>query len=891
MADKYQTREERRKLQQGKPANKKDKRKKRSIFKRLFLAFFLICLIGLLSGVATFAYYASNAPKLNKKMLTDPVASTIYDKYNKPVETIGSVNRNYVRYDDLPKLVEDAVLATEDDRFYKHHGIDPIRLGGAIWANVTRGFGSEGASTITQQVVKMSFLTDQKTLKRKAQEAWLSLQLERQYTKHEILEMYLNKIYMGNGVHGIATAAKYYYNKSLDELKLPQVAELAGIQQSPNNYNPFDNPELAEKRRNIVLSLMYQHHKITKQEMEEAKKVPITYGLVKKEKRTKAKQKYDAFVDAVIDEVNSMGDYNVFTDGLKIYTTLDPKAQEYTEKMLNTNQVINYPDDKFQAGVTLLDTKTGEVRAIGGSRNPKVLRGINYAIDTKRSSGSTIKPILDYGPAIEYLKWSTYHQLMDTPTNYQHGNIPLHDWDGRYEGQMSMRTALYKSRNIPAYKTFMEVGFDNAKKFSSNLGFNFQNLVESSSIGEDVTSMQMAGAYAAFGNNGIYNKPHTVRKIVLRDGDTVVKNEIKPKIAMSDYTAYMITDMLKDVLTAPSGTGRDAYVPGLNLAGKTGTTNYTDDEMRKWNIPTSSAVPDAWFAGYNTDYTCAIWTGYPERKNYIAPGPDQHIAQLMFKHLISYVEQGKNPEDFKMPNSVVKLPVEIGTNPAQKPSASTPKDKITYELFVRGHDEPSQISQTYSKLESPTNVKGNYNKDTNEINLSWNHPKANVTFEITSSLNKGSKKSLGATSDKTLTIADVKPGTYTFEITAVQDGVRSKPAVISITVPDPNKTGNEQDNGDTGDGNTNNNNNDNGNNNNNNNNNGNGNKDTGNNGNTDNTGNTDTGNNGNTDNTGNNGNGNNNGNDNSSGNGNVNDNSGGDNQTQPPTSPGDNNNG
>ncbi|MBS4173240.1 penicillin-binding protein 1A [Bacillus sp. FJAT-49736] len=861
MADKYQTREQRRKQQQTKASpNKKGKRKKRSLFKRLVLTLLLLCIVGFLSGVAVFAYYASSAPKLNKKMLTDPVASVIYDKNNKPIETIGSVNRTYVRYDELPKLVEDAVLATEDARFYKHHGIDPIRLGGAVLANITRGFGAEGGSTITQQVVKMSYLSEQKTLKRKAQEAWLSLQLERQYTKHEILEMYLNKIYMGNGVHGIATAAKYYYNKPLDQLNLPQVAELAGIQQSPNNYNPFDNPELAEKRRNIVLSLMYQHDKISKQEMDDAQKVPITYGLVKQKNRTKAKQKYDAFVDAVIDEVNSMGDYNVFTDGLKIYTTLDPKAQEYTENMLNTNEIVNYPDNKFQAGVTLLDTKTGEIRAIGGSRNPKVLRGINYAIDTKRSTGSTIKPILDYGPAIEYNKWSTYHQLMDTPTNYQHGNVPLHDWDRQYKGQMSMRKALYESRNIPAYKALMEVGFDNAKKFSSNLGFNFNNLVESSSIGGgiEVSSMQLAGAYAAFGNNGIYNKPHTVRKIVLRDGDTVVKNTPKPKIAMSDYTAYMITDMLKDVLTAPTGTGRDANVPGLNLAGKTGTTNYSDEEMRKWNITDSRAVPDAWFAGYNTDYTCAIWTGYPERKNYIAPGPNQHIAQLMFKNLISYVEQGKQPEDFKMPASVVKLPVEMGTNPAQKPSALTPNDKITYELFVRGHEEPSQVSQKYDKLESPTNVKGTYNKDTNEITLSWDHPKAKdgVTFEISSSVN-GTKESLGATSDKTLTISNAKPGlTYTFEITAVLDGERSKPATVTVIIPNPNQKGN---------GNGNNNGNGNGNGNNNDNGNGNGN------------------NNGND-----NGNGNGNGSSKGNGNGNDNGSDNGDNQTEPPKPPEDN---
>ncbi|MFC8575866.1 transglycosylase domain-containing protein, partial [Heyndrickxia sporothermodurans] len=216
MTEKYQTREERRKQQETAKNKKQKKGKKKSIFKRIILTIVMIGIIGFLAGAGTFAYYASKAPKLDKKMLKDPIASVIYGMNNKPIETVGSVNRDYIAYDKIPDRMKDAILATEDIRFFKHHGIDPIRLGGAVLANFKRGFGSEGASTITQQVVKMSFLTEKKTLERKAQEAWLSLQLERQYTKEEIFEMYVNKIYMSDGVHGISTAAKYYYNKSLD---------------------------------------------------------------------------------------------------------------------------------------------------------------------------------------------------------------------------------------------------------------------------------------------------------------------------------------------------------------------------------------------------------------------------------------------------------------------------------------------------------------------------------------------------------------------------------------------------------------------------------------------------------------------------------------------------
>ncbi|MFK4997784.1 transglycosylase domain-containing protein [Bacillus sp. N9] len=264
--------------------------------------------------------------------------------------------------------------------------------------------------------------------------------------------------------------------------------------------------------------------------------------------------------------------------------------------------------------MVLQDTKTGEIRAIGGNRYQDIKRGTNFATTLRdRSPGSTIKPIVDYGPAIEYLNWSTYEQIVDEPYTYSNGTA-IRNFDHKHLGQMTIREALYRSRNIPALKAFQAAGREKAREFAANLGLEFdeKEFFESASIGgiTNVSPLKLAGAYAAFGNNGVYNTPHTVTKIVLRDGETEVKNKIESRIAMKDSTAYMITDMLKDVISnKPGATGRLAIIPGLHAAGKTGTSNYSNEEFAKYNL-SNGDVPDSWFAGYTTNYSAAVWTGY-----------------------------------------------------------------------------------------------------------------------------------------------------------------------------------------------------------------------------------------------------------------------------------------
>ncbi|OLN23212.1 hypothetical protein BTO30_04370 [Domibacillus antri] len=798
MSDEYKSRTEKRSQQRKKPARaaKKNKQKKtpvnkkRSIVKRILLAGVLLAFLTMAGGAGLFAYFVKDAPELDNALLSDPISSKINDMNGDLLTNVGSERRDYVEYDDIPVLVRDAILATEDVRFFEHKGIDPIRLGGAVLKNVTDGFGSQGASTITQQVVKMSFLTDEKTLKRKAQEAWLAYKLEEAYTKEEIFEMYVNKVYMSDGINGIKAASDYYFGKELSDLTLQEAAYLAGMPQSPNNYNAFNNPERAEKRKDVVLSLMNQHDKITKAEMTDAQNQNITDSLTEQVNETGVQKEYDSYVDLVIEEVQEMG-YNAYTDGLTIETTLDKEAQLFMDKLLNSDEYIQYPSEFFQAGIALTDTQTGAIRAIGGGRNQEVQRGLNYAVDIKRQPGSTIKPILDYGPAIEYLKWSTYEQVEDSPLNYSTGGS-VGNAGGSYAGMMSMRDALVRSKNTPAVRTFQEVGFEDSYEFAAGLGIHLENEFESYAIGamdgdEGISPLQMAGAYAAFGNGGIYNTPHTVKKITLPDG-TVVENEIESEPAMSDYTAYMVTDMLKDAVDY--GTGTAANIPTLHVAGKTGTTNYTDDELARYNFP-SSASPDSWFVGYTTNYTAAIWTGYENRSEYLSK-ESQQIAKELFKELMTEVSKNVETDDFDKPDSVVELPIIKGSNPARIAGSGVSDSDKTYELFVRGEqpkrtsnvvedeeerveEEPQEeetVSGEITGLSASADAGGN-------ISVSWSfNGEGSPSFSVS---NGSETQSIGGFST---VFSGGQPGqTYTITVTAIVDGQNINSASTSVTVP------------------------------------------------------------------------------------------------------------
>ncbi|MFC4404384.1 PBP1A family penicillin-binding protein [Gracilibacillus xinjiangensis] len=773
MAENSQTRMARRKQKKQKGKEKK------SVWKQLIkILVIAVLFIGIGVGVL-FGYYVATAPDLDPSQLSAPASTKLYDINGEIFADLGTEKRSIVKYDEIPKVLEDAILATEDVRFKNHIGIDFKRIGAAVLANFRNGFGSQGASTITQQVVKGSFLSNDKQLKRKVQEQWLALQLERKYSKEEIFEMYVNKIYYGGGAYGVATAAEVYFGKTdLNDLTLAEAAILAGLPQRPSAYDPFVNPDLTNERMNTVLDLMEQHNKISEAEANEVRDTDVTALLVDRKKQY---VKYESFIQQVRKEVEEKTGADIYKDSLQVYTTLDPDAQEYTEFLLSNEESnpINYSaDEDIQVGITLVDTKTGAIRAIGGGRN-RESDGWNFAIDGDGlQGGSSMKPIVAYGPAIEHLKWSTYHQLNDDrPYPIEGTDSVIRNWNRTYQGWMTARYALKESLNVPAVKTLDEVGYSNAKNFAEGLGIEFANnqVTIGDAIGgtdTGVLPIQMAGAYAAFGNGGIYHEPYSVTKVEYPDRRTEDLAS-KPVEAMSDYTAYMITDMLKSVVQ--NGTGTNANVNGLPIAGKTGTTNLKDQD----------GSPDSWFTGYTPNYTISIWSGFStERK----PINDTQLPLHIFRELMTHVSSDVETPDFQQPSSVVEVEVEKGSNPAKRPSEHTPSSQIVTELFVKGH-EPSAVSEKFDQLDPVANLTAEYDEDEEKIFVEWQYDEDDdITYEVTVAA-EGASSNTTETENTSLEISNVEEGTtYTIQVVAKSGDSTSEPASVSVAVPGDEET-------------------------------------------------------------------------------------------------------
>jgi penicillin-binding protein 1A len=770
---------------QSRTARRKQKKaKKKPIWKKIMKTFLIICLVIGIGVAGLFTYYIATAPEIDTSKLADPLSSKWYDQNGELIADLGEIKRTKIEYDDLPDVLIDAVTATEDARFFKHPGIDVRRIGGAIIGNLKNGFGSEGASTITQQVVERSFLSNEKKIKLKVQEQWLALKLEKDYSKEQILEMYLNKIYYGAGAYGVAKASETYFGKTdLHELTLPEAAILAGLPQRPSAYDPFKNPELTKERMKTVLSLMVRHNKITQAEADEALKVDISSLLVKEKPDSKP---YDAFIQQVEKEIQEKLDgVDIYSDGLQIYTTLDKDAQDYVEFLLSddANNPVAYPNEDLHAGMVVLDSKSGAIRAIGGDRNYS--NGFNYAIQGGNQPGSAFKPIVAYGPAIEYNKISTYQQINDDkPYEIAGSNGQVvRNWNRQYQGWMTTRYALQESLNVPAVKTLVDVGYDKSQKFANKLGIEFANgqpkLTDAIGGADTVVNpLQMAGAYQAFANEGIRYEPFTVTKVVFPDGHTEELTP-EPEVAMSDYTAYMMSDMLKTALSQGSS-GGPARIPGLPVAAKTGTTNLKDVE----------GVKDSWIAGYTTNYTMTVWVGYDEKNRTM--DSEKYVAHALFKQTMTELSKNVDTKDFKMPNSVVKVKVEKGSNPAALPSEFTPDSEIVTELFVKG-TEPKKSSEKYDKLDPVTGLKAKYDKKNNAINVNWKYKSdKDVSFEVAASVNGGEMKVLSPTDDKKITITEVSENaSYTIQVTAFlkdDDKVRSEPQTVSININEESDT-------------------------------------------------------------------------------------------------------
>ena len=708
---------------------------KKKLWKKILIGIAAFVTVAIIAIVAIFAYYGATAPTIQASDLEGATETKILDKDGELIYSLGGEKRDLITSEQVPQLLKDAITSIEDKRFYSHMGIDPIRIAGSFLRNAKAGQITQGGSTITQQLVKLAVFSTKKedqTYKRKIQEIMLALQLERNYSKEQILTYYLNKVYMANNVYGFGTASHYYFNKELSELSLPQVALLAGMPQAPNSYDPYANADQAKERRDLVLYSMKENGKITKEQYDQAVATPVTEGLIAHNNKVDSNDKalvYDSFVTMVLKEVQEKTGLDPYNDGLTIETTIDSKAQQRLYDIVNTNDYIQYVNDKIQNAVVMLDTKTGAVRAVNGGRKQTSLLGYNRATDNSRSTGSTIKPVIDYGPAIEYLNYSTGQTIMDQRTTYSNG-VELNNWDFSHKGAMTLRTALVYSRNTTALQTFKAVGETNIKSFLNNLDIQIKNdgqdyLVESNSIGADISPIKMAAAYATFGNYGTYSKPYTVTKVTTRDGQVT---EFKPeqKQAMKDSTAYMITDVLKD--SFKYGFATQAAIPGLPTAAKTGSSNYTVEQKRAMGASDyEDIIPDSWFIGYSTDYTISAWTGYdnPYEQGGGVDTTEQEYSRLIYYYLMKYMAESSSGDDWVQPDSVVKQQIEIGSDPLSLPGPRTPANMIATELFVKGH-VPTQQSMNYgTKIEGPTGLKATYDKSKKALTVTWDNYQTN----------------------------------------------------------------------------------------------------------------------------------------------------------------------
>ena len=634
------------------------------IAKYLGIAFLSAFIVSILIGGSVFFYYVSKAPELSESKLVATTSSKIYDSKNELIADLGAERRENIQSNEIPIELVNAIVSIEDHRFFNHRGIDSIRILGAFLRNL-RSNGLQGGSTLTQQLIKLTYFstsTADQTIARKAQEAWLALQLERTATKQEILTYYINKVYMSNGNYGMQTAAKNYYGKDLKDLSIPQLALLAGMPQAPNQYDPYSHPEEAESRRNLVLSEMQKQGYLTAEQYETAINTPITDGL----QSLKASNTYPPYLDnylkEVIDQVEHETGYNLLTTGMEVYTNVDQDVQKRLWDVYNTDEYVDYPDDDLQAASTIVDVSNGKVIAQLGSRHQSsnVSFGLNQAVETNRDWGSTMKPITDYAPALEYdIYDSTAYMLKDVPYNYPGTNTPVYNWDRGYLGNITLQTAIQQSRNIPAVETLDKVGLDKAKSFLSGLGIDYPTMVYANAISSNTTesnrkygasSEKMATAYAAFANGGIYHKPMYINKIIFSDGSS--KEFSNPGTrAMKETTAYMMTEMMKTVLT--SGTGRGAYISWLPQAGKTGTSNYTDEEIENYIKTSQLVAPDEMFVGYTRKYSMAVWTGYSNRLTPVI-GDGFRVAANIYRSMMEYLSEDDHPGDWTMPEGLYR---------------------------------------------------------------------------------------------------------------------------------------------------------------------------------------------------------------------------------------------
>ena len=657
---------------------------------RLFIALCLVVFAGLGFGYIFAAY--QSLPAVGNNM-QPAVSSQVFDSHGRLITTLHSdQNRLPIDINKVPQNLQNAFIAAEDNRFYEHIGIDPIGIFRAIFANLTNRGIAQGGSTITQQLAKNAFLSQEQTLKRKIQEAMLALEIEHKYSKKEILEMYMNQIYFGQGAYGIQTAAKTYFNKDVNELTLTQCAMLAGLPKSPNYYSPFNNLNEAKKRKNVVLDQMVKYGYVSAAEAEDAKNQDL--GLSKSH-QSKEADEYASFIDYVSQQVaKKYGDDALYKEGLKIYTTMDVDKQHAAVRAMR-NLPNNYTDENGltqpQAAIVSIDPKTGHILAMVGGRGQDSFNRASMAV---RQPGSAFKPFV-------YLTALQHDMTPDTTMNDQpvtYGSWSPKNAGGSYSGTMTLSDALAHSVNTIAVQLADQVGtkniIANAKKMGiTTLDAKDDNLAMAlGGLTKGVTPLEMASAYGTFANKGVHVKPTAIVKIldrnVLEDASTLEKEETKTRV-MSEREAYEMTTMLEGVID--HGTGTAAAI-GRPAAGKTGTT---DDNK------------DAWFVGYTPDIVTAVWIGDDTGSHSLGEIYGGTIPAEIWKDYMSSATSDESGGDFSAPSGMERRKETASSNKSSSRSddREEPKKKSATSEKPMTKEKSKQQTQQPAKQQADRNNK------------------------------------------------------------------------------------------------------------------------------------------------------------------------------------------
>lgn len=717
------------KMKLKKRKNNKSQTKNKITWKTV-LTWFLFLGIGIVSLCLAFALYIIVAsPNFDTNKLYNKNATVIYDKDKNEIARIGDQNRKIIYYDDLPEVLIDALVATEDSRYYQHNGVDLLRFIKASVGQLIGNSNAGGASTISMQVIKNTYTSNNANglsgIVRKFTDVYMAVfKLEAKYTKEEIMEFYFNSQWLGydgnlnySGIYGVEQASQYYFGKSVKDLTLAESTLIVGMFQNPILYNPYRNPEGCYNRQNTVLTLMVKHGYITEKQKEEVQSIKIT-SLLAGHKENAKDNSNQAFIDYVLKDVQDNTKFNPYKDVLEIYTNFDPAIQANLIGVEN-GEAYKFPNDVVQLGVAVTDVNNGSVVALSGGRNYQA-KGLNRATDISRQPGSTAKPLFDYAMYIEHISHGTYGMFLDEPTTYSNGS-PISDYDRRYKGLVTMRYALEDSRNIPALKAFQAVAKEDLtiiEDFVHSVGIDYgKDLYESASIGgfTGMSPLELAAAYASFGRGGYYIAPYAYTKIVnLETGEEIKNNYTKTQV-MEETTAYMMNNILTGVY---GGKG----VSGTQIGGKTGTTNLDSDTKKKYGLP-GGAISDSWIVSYTTDYSIALWYGYDslgksdgEGNKYYLTSTHGGSARRQIMNYLATKTYKKNAK-FNKPKGLVTVQIEAETFPGQLCSEFTPASLCRSEIYAAGQ-EPTEVSTRFAKLSAPSGGSGTNNNGT--VTLTWN---------------------------------------------------------------------------------------------------------------------------------------------------------------------------